>query len=179
MSDPTSTTFGIDNSFWIVTFPIASLVIGITVAISIWVTDWNKDRKYQANLKKIINSNVKQLTKICNKLYADVDEIEGTGSQDIENAQKLSHYFDRNITRLEMLRTNIENQLTMLKGDEHYVTSIKTILELQDGIIEKCNRPDIPDRYKLSLWQDNKADLQKKTRDVIGIAKDLKIINNS
>lgn len=173
MSEPTSTD---PNFFMNTVFPIASLAISIGVGVSFWLSDQFKESKHQKNIKNIINSNVEQLCSICNRLYVDVDEIAGNTGQDMEKAKQLSQYFNRNMVRLEMLRLNIENQLVLLKGDDNYTTQIKNILKDEDWIIEKCNRPDIPEHYKLSLWKENRDDLQKKTHDVIDIAKSLKII---
>lgn len=178
MSDPINAT-GSPDIFTSTIFPIASFVISISVAISFFASVWWKENKHQKKIKNIINDNVKQLTQICNRLYVDVNELHGTTESDIARANSLSMYFDRQITRLEMLRINIGNQLTHIKGDENYIEQIKKILESEDWILEKCNRPDIPTKYKLSLWRENQSGLQEKTGEVIQIAKDLKIIQTT
>ncbi len=173
--DATSANSNIFMTFW---FPILSFCISIGVAISFFASDKLKERNHQKQVKEIIDNNIEQLTKICNRLYVDLDDIHGISSDDERKAKEISTYFERQVTRLEMLRINIGNQLTYVKGDKSYISKIKNVLNAQDLIMEKCNRPDIPIKYKLSLWKENKEELQENTGKIIEIAKNLKIITS-
>ena len=178
MSDPTMTVDAIQSAsnsdpFVSIGLPVGLSFVSVGIAVVFWIMDHKSKEKHQEQIKAIIDGNVKQLATICNRLHVEVDEIEST---DVLKAKSLNQYFERNITRLEMIRLNIGNHIISYEKDEKYVKKIESILASEDLILEKCNRPDIPSDNKISLWHGNKQHVKEKTGDIIKIAKDLQII---
>lgn len=151
---------------------LITFVVSIVFGFLLWLFNFMRDRDHQKYLKKIIENNTRDLIQIINKISADVELI----NDNDENAKRLAQYFSRKIGRLELLRVNVENQLTQLKDkDEKYKKNIRKILESENIILETYDRIDIPDESRFHLWKKDPKILQENVEKILNIASELKI----
>lgn len=155
-----------------VNFAMTSFVISILLAIAFFLSNVIRNFQHQRMVKKIIENNILQLTKIYNRLYADVGEINGISESDQQRVSEITLYFERKHTRIEMIRMNVENQLAHITKINSYYRSVNEILDDLDIIMEKCYNPKLPLKYQLSTWQDNRDIIQSTTRNTITVARE-------
>ena len=153
-------------------FAIISFVVSAILASSFFLSNWIKDRHHEKTVKDIIKANISQLTKIYDRLYADVDGFTGTLESDKKLASEISLYFERKHTRIEMIRMNIENQMAHIAKTDSFYKNISKILKDLDIIMETCYDPKLPLKYHLSIWQDNRDLIQSTTENTISVARE-------
>ena len=126
--------------------------------------------------KSIINSNVEQVKKICDKLNMDVDKFNGTES-DKNLAVEMKIYFEEKLPIINALRSDIQSQLIHVPSKwpftDEYSNKIKEVLSNLDQIVEICGNPTIPQKYQLSIWHDKRNIIQSNAEKVVTVASNL------
>ncbi len=153
-------------------FALFSFVISICLASLFFISGSYRNYRYEKNVKKIIGNNILQLVKIFNRIYSDVEELNGNMESDERKASEMALYFEQKHTRIEMIRLNIENHLTNIAKDVSYHKNVSEILEDTDIILEICYNPKLPLKYQLSIWQNRQNTIQSATRNTIDVARD-------
>ena len=150
-------------------FSLASIGFGIYV----WLSRRSDEKKRQLYVKKVIDNNVRELIKITSTINSKSMDMHDSD----EKAMMLEVYFTRHVRRLEMLRLNIENNLTQLPDKDNYTTGVARIIEIESWLVEKFDDPTVPKNIRFHLWKEcgENNELENKTQDLIDIAAKLQI----
>lgn len=153
-------------------FGFFSFVISVGLGIAFFASDRYKNYKYKQNVKNIIGNNILYLVKIFNRIHSDVEELDENYETNQRKAEEMAMYFEQKHTRIQMIRLNIENQLTHIAKDDVYQKNISEILEDIDVLLEICYNPKLPLKYQLSIWGDKQERILDTTKNTIDVARD-------
>ncbi len=153
-------------------FALFSFITSILLASCFFLSGLIRNYHYKQNVKNIIGNNILYLIKIFNRIHSDATQLDGNPETNQHRAEELSMYFEQKHTRIQMIRLNIENQLTHIAKNDSYHKNITKILEDIDMLLETCYNPKLPLKYQLSVWKDNQERILDTTRNTIDVARD-------
>ena len=154
---------------------LSYFLAGIVTSTIFFVTPIVFKVFHRRSIKCVIDSNIVQLTKIYSRLHTDINEFDGTES-DFTRMSDIKMYFERKFIMIEMIRINIQNQLTHMPSSwpltDTYRSKVQVILDDLDVIIETCYNPSLPTKYHLSIWRNKKNMILSRIKHTIEITQD-------
>ncbi len=148
-------------------------LFSVGFGLYVWWSRRSDENKRQRYVKKTINNNVRELIKITSTINSKSMDMHDSD----EKAMMLELYFTRHVRRLELLRLNIENNLTQLPDEDNYTTGVAQIIEIESWLVEKFDDPAVLKNSRSHMWKKygENNELENKTRNLIDIATKLKI----